>query len=97
MNNNESKMSKDKVVNKKKHKIKFNQRLVNDGIDYQKEQSKSKKLDIEFRKDNELVCEEYDKLNRKSVNAETRNDALVDQLKDQICRAIFIFEEEKCF
>ena len=43
-----------KPSNKKKHKRKLSKRLENDGIDYEAELIKSKKLKIELRKDNEI-------------------------------------------
>ena len=35
------------------------------------------------------------KLNRKSAHLETRHDALVEQIKDKLCRVIFIRQEEE--
>ena len=51
-------------------------------------------MKIELRKDNELVCAEYDKLNIKSVHVETRYDVLVEQLIEELCRVIFMCQEE---
>ena len=40
------------------------------------------------------VCKECDKINMISVHAETRHEALVEQLKDKLCRVIFTNQEE---
>ena len=47
--NNKNQM---KTSNKKNHKSKLIESLENDGVDYEAELSKSKKLDIEFLKHN---------------------------------------------
>ena len=73
----ESKMIKGKVIknnkkqaktsNEQNHKSESNERLSNDDVDYEKELSKSKKLEIELRKYNELAHADYDTLNKKSM------------------------------
>ena len=49
-----------------------------------------------MRKDNEIVCVEYDKLNKKSMHVETPYDILVEQLKEQLCRVISLHQDEEC-
>ena len=88
VNNNKQKMIKEKfgennknqvkTINKQRYKSK-----LNEGMDYEEELNKSKKLEIEFRKDNELFCAEYNKLNMKSFHAETRHDVLVEQFREE--------------
>ena len=68
-----------KPSEKQKYKIKVSETLENEGVDYEEELSKNKRLEIELRKDEELACVEYYELNRKSVCLEKRHDALVEQ------------------
>ena len=84
-----------KTSNNQNNESKLGEGLENDGIGYEEGLSKSKKLKIKFRKDKELFCAKKDKLNRKNVHAETRDDALVEQLKDELCRVIFMHQEEE--
>ena len=78
-----------KTINKQRYKSK-----LNEGMDYEEELNKSKKLEIEFRKDNELFCAEYNKLNRKSLHVETRHDVLVEQLKEEFYRVFLCIKRK---
>ena len=79
-----------KPCNKQRHKSK-----LNEVVDYEEELNKSKKLENELQKDNELVYAEHYKLNKKIVSAETRYDALVEELKEELYSVIFIHQEEE--
>ena len=41
--------------------------MENDGVDYEAELRKSKKIEIELRKDEDFLCVECNKVNKKSV------------------------------
>ena len=49
---------------------------------------------MKLRKGNEMVCIEYDKLERKSVHVEVRHEELVEKLKNKICSGIYMNQEE---
>ena len=68
-----------KTNNEQKHESELNERLKKDGVDYEEELRKRKKLEIESRKDNELICVECDKLSSKIAHAEERHGVLVEQ------------------
>lgn len=96
--NNKLERNKVKVVKNNKRRCKTSKKknyhsessewLEDDGIDYEENLNKRKKLEIELQKEKELICAEHDKLNRKSVCSEVRFDALVEQLKDKHCRVV---------
>ena len=56
-----------------------------------------KQLVKDLRIDVERVCLEYETLQNKCVCREVRYDASVDKLKDELCKVMFIQQEEECF
>ena len=70
--------------------------MEDDSVDYEEELNKSKKLEMELRKDIELVCIGHDKLNRKRVCLEVCYGALVEQLKNKLFSVIFVNQKEEC-
>ena len=83
-----------KPSDKRNNERKLSERLEKYGVDYEEKLSKSKKRGIESRKDKKMYAE-HDKLNRKSMHVKTRNDVLVDQLKEKVCGIIFENKDEE--
>ena len=71
-----------KTSKKEKCRSNVSECLEDDGVDYEEELKKSNKLEMELRKEKELVCIEYHKLRGKSVCLDVRYDLLVEQLKN---------------
>ena len=65
-------------------------------IDYEEELMKMKTLERKLRKGNEMVCVEYDKLERKSVHTEVRCEELVEKLNNELCSFMHMNQEEAC-
>ena len=56
----------------------------------EKELIKSKQLGKDLRADAEQVCVEYEKFHNRSTRIEVRHEALVEELKDESCRVMFV-------
>ena len=52
-------------------------------------------MEIKLKKINELFCKAYDKLNMKSMCVEFFYEILVEELKVNICRCIFMNQEKE--
>ena len=68
--------------------------MEGNGVEYEEELKKSMKLEMKLRKDNEMVCIEDDKLNRKGVCVEVRYEELVEKLKNELCSVVCLNQEE---
>ena len=85
-----------KTSEKEKYTNKTRESFEGNGVDYEEELKKSKKLEMKLRKGNKMACIEHDKLNSKSVHVEVRHEELVDKLKGKLWSAISTNEEEVC-
>ena len=59
--------------------------------------NQKEQLEKDSRLDAECVCVEHDTLQNRSAHVEVRHKVLIDQLKDESCRVVFVNQEEECF
>ena len=65
-------------------------------IYYEDKLMKMKTLERKLRKCNEMVCVEHDKLEIKSECVEVCYEELFERLKNELCSAMHVNQEEEC-
>ena len=65
-------------------------------IYYEDKLMKMKTLERKLRKCNEMVCVEHDKLEIKSACVEVCYEELFERLKNELCSAMHVNQEEEC-
>ena len=72
----------------------FEESVEGNGVDYEEELKKSKKLEMKLRKGNEMLCIECDNLERKFICVEVLCEELVEKLKNKVCSVVWMTQEE---
>ena len=93
IDNNNKKQKRDSKKQRCDNKVR--ERVEDDGVNYEYELNKSKKIESKLKKGCNLAYKDYDRLSKESALVEKSYEMLVDKLKKKIIKDMFVFQNEK--